>query len=115
MNQPENTTNRQTETPTTSSSPEPGADAMADFFAFRKFATPTLVQIVFWIGTLIFLVWGGNTISDATSRYGTDEAMVWAGIAIMVLGPTILRIAGELILVVFRIHDQVGRIAKAGN
>src|SRR6056297_404121 len=109
MNQPENTTDRQTEAATTSSSPEPGADAMADFFAFRKFATPTLVQIVFWIGTLIFLVWGGNTISDATSRYGTDEAMVWAGIAIMVIGPTILRIAGELILVVFRIHDQVGR------
>jgi len=115
MNQPENTTNRQTETPTTSSSPEPGADAMADFFAFRKFATPTLVQIVFWIGTLIFLVWGGNTISDATSRYGTDEAMVWAGIAIMVLGPTILRIAGELILVVFRIHDRLAEREKVGD
>ena len=114
MDQPENT-DRQTEAATKSSSPEPGVDAFGDFLAFRRFATPALVQIVFWIGTLIFLLWGGNTISDATSRYYTNEAMVWTGIAIMVLGPTILRIAGELILVVFRIHDQVGRIAKAGN
>jgi len=114
MDQPENT-DRQTEAATKSSSPEPGVDAFGDFLAFRRFATPALVQIVFWIGTLIFLIWGGSTISDATSRYRTDEAMVWTGIAIMVLGPTMLRIAGELILVVFRIHDQVGRIAKAGN
>lgn len=113
MNQPENTTNH--ESAPTQPSPEPGTDAMADFLSFRKFATPTLVQIVFWIGTLIFLIWGGGMISEASNRYGTNEVMVWTGVAIMVLGPTVLRIAGELILVVFRIHDQLGRIAKADD
>jgi hypothetical protein len=36
---------------------------------------------------------------------GTSEAMVWAGIGVIVLGPALLRIAGELIMVVFRIHE----------
>ena len=86
---------------------------MADFLAFRKFATPALVQIVFWIGTLIFLIWGGNVISGAKTIHGTtNDFVVWTGIAIILLGPTLLRIAGELILVVFRINEQIETLRK---
>ncbi|MCA1779514.1 MAG: DUF4282 domain-containing protein [Xanthomonadaceae bacterium] len=111
MNQPKNTTNHES-APT---SPEPGTDAMTDFLTFRKFATPTLVQIVFWTGTLVFLIWGGALISEASNRYGTNEIMVWTGIAIMFIGPAVLRIAAELVMIVFRIHDQLGLLAKAGD
>ena len=105
---PQNTQNQhkpQT-TPPTQDSP------MADFLAFRKFATPALVQIVFWIGTLIFLIWGSNVIAAANSRWETNEVMVWSGIAILALGPVVLRIAGELILVVFRINEQIEDLRK---
>jgi hypothetical protein len=36
---------------------------------------------------------------------GTSEVMVWAGIGVIVLGPALLRIAGEVIMVVFRNHE----------
>ena len=115
MNQPENTTDRQTEAATTSPSPEPGVDAVGDFLAFRRFATPVLIQITFWTGTLIFVLWGGGIIAANTGRWNTNEAMIWAGIAVIILGPTLLRIAGELVLVIFRIHDRLGEREKISD
>ena len=115
MNQPENTSINMPDSNPTPPSPEPGPDAMADFLAFRRFATPVLIQIAFWIGTLIFVVWGGSIIAAATSRWNTNEAMVWAGIAVIILGPTLLRIAGELVLVIFRIHDRLAEPEKISD
>lgn len=80
---------------------------VADFLAFRSFATPVLVQIAFWIGTLTCLALGANMIDQATNRWGTNQAMFWTGWLTIILGPLALRIVGELILVVFRIHDQL--------
>jgi hypothetical protein len=89
-------------------SPEPGVDAFGEFMAFRRFAMPVLVQLVFWGGTIASLVWGVSLIEAADRGWqGTSEAMVWAGIGVIVLGPALLRIAGELIMVVFRIHEGV--------
>jgi len=87
-------------------SPEPGVDAIGEFLAFRRFATPVLIQLVFWPGTIACLAWGANLIEGADRGWqGTSTAMVWAGIGVIVLGPALLRIVGELIMVVFRIHE----------
>lgn len=36
--------------------------------------------------------------------------MAWTGVATMFIGPGLLRIAGEFILVVFRINEQIGAL-----
>ena len=118
MKEPENTTKTQQSAHVTDPQEHArsGDDTYMDFLAFRKFATPALVQIVFWAGTIASLVWGFGIIDAADEGWrGTNTAMVWAGIGVIVLGPATLRIAGELILVVFRIHEQIGQLAKADD
>ncbi|AKS41374.1 DUF4282 domain-containing protein [Wenzhouxiangella marina] len=84
---------------------------MGEFLAFRRFATPVLVKIAFWIGTLVCLVLGMNTIDAANQGWrGTNAAMVWTGVLTITLGPLLLRIAGELILVVFRINERLAAL-----
>lgn len=83
-------------------------DSFRDFLAFRKFATPFLIQLVFWAGTLAFIAWGAGLIAAADHAWReTDTAMVWAGLGVMLIGPAMLRIAGELVMVVFRIHERL--------
>ena len=108
--QPENQPGPQKEPPARPDSP------MAEVRAFRRFATPVLVQIAFWVGALVFLVIGINTIEAADRGWaGTDTAMVWAGLLTIFLGPVILRIAGELILVVFRINEQIQELKERND
>ena len=105
--QPENQLGAQNEPPARPDSP------LGEFLAFRRFATPVLVQIAFWVGALVFLVIGINTIEAADRGWaGTNGAMVWAGVLTIFLGPVVLRIAGELILVVFRINEQVQELKE---
>lgn len=44
-----------------------------------------------------------------------NTAMVWAGLAVMVSGSALLRVAGELVLVVFRIHERVGAVTPGAE
>ncbi|NBD95305.1 MAG: DUF4282 domain-containing protein [Gammaproteobacteria bacterium] len=87
---------------------QPSSDSFGDFLAFRRFATPFLIQLVFWAGTLAFVIWGAGLIAAADHAWReTDTAMVWAGIGVMLIGPAVLRIAGELVMVVFRIYERL--------
>lgn len=87
--------------------------ALSEFLTFQRFATPVLVQIGFWVGVLIFLAVGLSTIESADRGWqGTSTALVWTGLLTMFLGPLVLRIVGELILVVFRINEQLGELSK---
>lgn len=62
------------------------------------------------------VIWSAGPIAAADHAWReTDAAMVWAGIGVIVLGPATLCIAGELILVVFRIHEQIGKLATADH
>jgi hypothetical protein len=88
--------------------PQTQESPLGEFLTFRRFATPVLVQIAFWAGVLVFLAVGMNMIEAADRGWqGTNAAMVWSGILTIFLGPVVLRIVGELILVVFRINEQL--------
>jgi hypothetical protein len=101
---------------TTQSGPQIQESPLGEFLTFRRFATPVLVQIAFWVGVLVCLAVGMNVIEAADQGWqGTNAAMVWAGILTIFLGPVVLRIVGELILVVFRINEQLDELWKAGE
>jgi hypothetical protein len=99
---------------TTRTPHDPRPDSFGDFLACRSFATPFLVQLVFWAGTLAFIAWGAGLIAAADHAWReTDTVMVWAGFGVMLLGPAVLRIAGKLVMVVFRIHERLDTLGRA--
>jgi hypothetical protein len=77
---------------------------MGDYLAFRKMITPTFIQILFWIAVLVIVIGGIAAIADGRSG---------EGIALMLLGPLGARIYAEILLVIFRINDNVFAIREA--
>ena len=82
---------------------------MEDYLTFRKMITPIIIQILFWIGAVgsvlwaLFLIFSGAT----TSRGG---GLVLTGLVMLFLGPIIVRIYCELLILLFRINDTLNEI-----
>lgn len=71
---------------------------MDDFLAFRKMITPIILQIVFWIGVALCVVAGLISISGG----GLNS---FFGLMMIIVGPIVVRINCELIILLFRIYD----------
>lgn len=82
-------------------------DMNSDFIKFKKMVTPVIIQILFWIGVAISVIGGLiSIIGGATSDYG-GGAMVFTGLLWILLGPLVVRIYCELLIVVFSINDTL--------
>ncbi len=81
---------------------------MGDYLAFRRMITPAFIQIIFWIAVLGIVIAGVVAISNG--RTGS-------GLALIIFGPVGVRIYAEILIVIFRINNNVFAIrsAKAGD
>lgn len=90
-----------------------GSDPSAeDFWTFRKMVTPILIQIFFWIGAVICIVGGLVIISGAHDEYRDtwDGAKAALGLASIVLGPVLVRIYCEFLILFFRMNETLTEI-----
>ena len=78
---------------------------MGDFFSFRRMVTPIVVQIVFWIGIVLIVIGG---IGAAVTADNIATAI--GAIAMVILGPIVLRIYAEIVIVLFRINESLADI-----
>ncbi|MFU8832658.1 MAG: hypothetical protein ACNA7J_10955 [Wenzhouxiangella sp.] len=81
--------------------------------AFRNFKAPILIPLVFWLGSL-FCLFGGLAVIFSLETGGPMLATpgFWGALALITLGPAILRILGEFIDVTLRIHDHLVLVAR---
>jgi len=94
---------------------EPTRFQLGDLLRFEKMLTPRLARIGFYVLSAIAILVGTLTIIDgASSRFG-GGAQVMGGIATAVLGPFLIRIACEQIIVIFAIYDRLGQIRDQGR
>jgi len=63
--------------------------------------TPVFIQVIFWIAVAAMIIVGLVQIADG-------EAI--AGILIILVGPLVVRIYAEILMVIFRINDNVAAI-----
>ena len=76
-----------------------------DFLAFRNLITPKIIQIVFWLGTAYFAVAGLTmTVMGLT---GGGLVLMLIGLLMLTLGPIIIRVFCELVMLVFKIGDAL--------
>lgn len=70
--------------------------------------TPALIQVIFWIAVVGIVIAGVVAISNGSTG---------SGLALIVFGPLGVRIYAEILMVIFRIHDNVFAIrsAKVGD
>ena len=82
---------------------------MEEFLSFRKMITPIIIQIVFWIGVAVSVIFGLGIMFQ-----GTFVTFI-LGLMYVVLGPLTVRIYCELIILLFRIYDVLNDIKKNTN
>jgi hypothetical protein len=73
---------------------------MDDFLRFRRMITPAIIQIVFWIGVVFCAIMGIGGIVQ-----GGMQSVV--GLLTLVLGPFVVRIYCELVILFFRINETL--------
>ena len=77
---------------------------MSEFLTFRKMVTPFVIQLLFWLGLLGVI---GTAIFMMTVG---DEPLI--GVLTLILGPLVVRIYAELMIVAFRIHSSLNELVK---
>lgn len=84
---------------------------MGDFLAFRKMITPAVIQIFFWLGVLVCVIAGLGILSNKEILAATSPiSPTLTAIIVLVVGPLIVRINCELLMVLFRIHESLRAI-----
>ncbi len=78
---------------------------MNDFWSFKKMLTPVIIQIIFWISIVGVIFFAFYTMF---SQFGN----FWIGLVYLILGPIAVRVYCELLIVVFKINDQLNEIRK---
>ncbi len=74
---------------------------MNEYLTFRKMITPIFIQIIFWIAVVAIVI--GGLAAIANDNPGP-------GILLILLGPLGARIYAEILIVIFRINDNVAAI-----
>jgi len=78
-----------------------------DFLEFRTMITPIIIQIIFWLGVAACIVMGLIFIV-AGIKYDARSGV--AGFAILILGPLVVRIYCEILIIFFRINETLMEI-----
>jgi hypothetical protein len=76
-------------------------EKVKDFLFFRRMLTPLIIQIIFWVGAVVAFVGGIVAMFTTGFLYGLLTA---------ILGPILVRIWTELIIVLFKINDSLSDI-----
>lgn len=83
-----------------------------NLLTFDTMITPFIIQIVFWVGTL------GSVISGVIMLISgfTDIAptmYIFAGILIIIIGPLVIRVYCELLILTFKIYEHLSAIRSS--
>lgn len=82
--------------------PTPQPSSMGEFLAFKKMLTPVIIQIIFWIGVV-------GSVLMGILQMNVSAGM---GLVTIVVGPLVVRIYCELLMVVFRMNSTLSEIAE---
>lgn len=86
---------------------------MDDYLTFRKMITPVIIQVLFWLGVIGVVVASlFQIVRGIVSNYG-GGAMVLRGLAILIVGPLLVRVYCELLILLFRMNETLTEIRDA--
>ncbi|WP_423188956.1 DUF4282 domain-containing protein [Alkalibacterium sp. f15] len=69
------------------------------FFKFDNMITPKIIQIIFFLGLVISVLAGLLMIVAGD--------MAFAGLVVIIMGPLLVRVNCEIIIVLFKIHEAL--------
>ena len=86
---------------------------MEEYLSFRKMITPVIIKVLFWIGVAVPVISGLVMIGGSFGRYGGGATTFLMGLFTMLLGPVVVRIYCEILILIFQINDTLTEIKEA--
>jgi len=86
----------------------PQGPTLGDYLAFRRMITPAIIVVIFWIGVAICVVAGLAALFSSLayrSVLGVLMALMY-----LVVGPIMVRVYAELLILLFKIFDTLQEI-----
>lgn len=81
---------------------------MEEFFAFRKLITPAVTRVLFLVGSILAALFGlGVIIAGVTFNEALASLL---GLVYLVVGPLLIRVYCEFLIIQFRIYETLLRI-----
>ncbi len=78
---------------------------MRDYLLFRKFLTPILIELLFWLGVGLCVA---NAIASIIFSAQVHNGYgIFGGIVLLLVGPIFVRVLCEVIMAIFGIHDAL--------
>jgi membrane associated rhomboid family serine protease len=84
---------------------------LQELLSFRKMITPMIIQILFWVGAGICVLMGLISLGTSFTRFG-GASTFFSGLVLIVVGPVLVRVYCELIIIFFRINESLEGIKK---
>jgi hypothetical protein len=84
-----------------------GPSGFVEFLTFRRMVTPIIIQVIFWIGIVVCVLVG---LGQLAMSFRMGVLAIFAALATLVLGPLMVRVYCELLILLFRIHDTLQEI-----
>lgn len=81
-----------------------------DFLKFRKMITPAIITILFWLGAGISVLAGLIIMGTSFGRFGGGAATFFGGLLTLALGPIVVRIYCEILILFFRMNETLTEI-----
>jgi hypothetical protein len=75
---------------------------MNDFLTFKRMITPIIIQVLFWVGVAVCVVGG-------LLQLGQQPI---AGVLLLLLGPVMVRVYCEILIVFFKILESLYDLNK---
>ncbi|MCJ7520415.1 MAG: DUF4282 domain-containing protein [Anaerolineaceae bacterium] len=83
---------------------------MEDFLKFRKMITPVIIQVLFWVGVAGTVIAALVVMAMSFGSHGGGAAQFLGGLVMLVLGPVVVRIYCELLILFFRMNETLTEI-----
>jgi hypothetical protein len=74
-----------------------------DFLTFRCMLIPVIVQILFWLSIAVCVVLG---------IFSMFIHAIWSGLSLIIVGPLLVRLVCEYVIVQFKINDSLREIRE---
>ena len=78
---------------------------MKDFLSFKTMITPIVVQVAFWLGVVACVI--AALVNLFTNLGNGIFSWLVMTIIILVLGPIVVRVYCELLIILFRIYEAL--------
>ena len=83
---------------------------MEDFIKFRKMITPTIIQILFWVGVAGAVIAALVVMATSFSSSGGGVIQFLGGLVMLVVGPVMVRVYCEILILFFRMNESLADI-----